>query len=129
MTLRYRLIRSLMSTHFVRDTFKRKSKAIKLLKISEDTIESFTPAEVKTLLKQINTSRFVGFRDYVMIGVLLDTIVRISELLNIRRYNVYQSRHYYAGGAAHLDEKSTHRADINEYGKAVLTVHARARGL
>ena len=40
------------------------------------------------MLNQIDDSRFVGIRDKVMIYVLLDTMVRISELLNIRRSNV-----------------------------------------
>jgi integrase/recombinase XerD len=60
----------------------------KPIKTPEDEIQSFTPAEIKALLNQIDDSRFVGFRDKVMIYVLLDTMVRISELLNMRRSNV-----------------------------------------
>lgn len=60
----------------------------KPIKTPEDEIQAFTPAEVKSLLNQIDDSRFVGFRDKVMIYVLLDTMVRISELLNIKRGNV-----------------------------------------
>jgi integrase/recombinase XerD len=60
----------------------------KPIKTSEDEIQAFTPAEVKALLNQIDDSRFVGFRDKVMIYVLLDTMVRISELLNMKRCNV-----------------------------------------
>jgi integrase/recombinase XerD len=44
------------------------------IKTPEDEIQSFTPAEIKALLNQIDDSRFVGFRDKVMIYVLLDTI-------------------------------------------------------
>ncbi|MDR4946500.1 tyrosine-type recombinase/integrase [Neobacillus cucumis] len=60
----------------------------KPIKTPEDEIQAFTPAEVKSLLNQIDDSRFVGFRDKVMIYVLLDTMVRISELLNMKRCNV-----------------------------------------
>ncbi|MGW6301828.1 tyrosine-type recombinase/integrase [Peribacillus butanolivorans] len=60
----------------------------KPIKIPEDEIQAFTPAEVKALLNQIDDSRFVGFRDKVMFYVLLDTMVRISELLNMKRCNV-----------------------------------------
>lgn len=61
---------------------------LKLLKTAEDTIESLTLSEIKVLLKQPDMDTYVGFRDYVMICVLLDTMVRISELLALRRSNV-----------------------------------------
>lgn len=61
---------------------------IKLLKTEEDTIQSLSIAEIKSLLIQPDTNSYVGFRDYVMICVLLDTMVRISELLKMRRGNV-----------------------------------------
>jgi integrase/recombinase XerD len=60
----------------------------KPIKTPEDEIQAFTPAELKSLLNQIDDSRFVGFRDEVMIYVLLDTMVRISELLHMKRVNV-----------------------------------------
>jgi len=60
----------------------------KPVKTPEDEIESFTPAEIKSLINQIDDTRYVGFRDKVMIFTLLDTMVRISELLNIKRMNV-----------------------------------------
>ena len=60
----------------------------KPVKTPEDEIESSTPSEIKSLLNQIDNTRYVGFRDKVMIYTLLDTMVRISELLNIKRSNV-----------------------------------------
>jgi integrase/recombinase XerD len=60
----------------------------KPVKTPEDEIQSFTPMEIKALLNQIDDSRYVGFRDKVMVYTLLDTMVRISELLNIKRHNV-----------------------------------------
>ncbi len=61
---------------------------LKLLKTEEDTLESLTIGDIKVLLKQPNLDTYVGFRDYVMVCVLLDSMVRISELLSMRRSNV-----------------------------------------
>lgn len=61
---------------------------IKTLKTEQDTIESFSTAEIKLLLNAVDTSSFAGFRDFVMICTLLDTMVRISELLAIKRHNI-----------------------------------------
>jgi integrase/recombinase XerD len=60
----------------------------KPIKTPEDEIQAFTPVEIKALLNQIDDSRFVGLRDKVMIYLLLDTMVRISELLKMKRCNV-----------------------------------------
>ncbi|MGJ7912633.1 tyrosine-type recombinase/integrase [Neobacillus sp. LXY-1] len=56
-------------------------ETFKPIKTPEDKIQAFTPAEVKVLLNQIDDSRFVGFRDKVMIYVLLDTMVRFLNYL------------------------------------------------
>ncbi|MGG3561680.1 tyrosine-type recombinase/integrase [Neobacillus rhizosphaerae] len=55
------------------------------IKTEEDTIESFTQTEVKSILNTFDTSTYVGFRDKVMTMVLLDSMVRISELLEMKR--------------------------------------------
>jgi integrase/recombinase XerD len=70
---------------WVKDPIHERFKPVK---IPQDTIESFTPAELKALLNQIDDSRYVGILDKVMIYTLLDTMVRISELLNMKRLNV-----------------------------------------
>jgi integrase/recombinase XerD len=61
---------------------------LKLLKTAEDTLESLNVGEIKVLLKQVDTGSYVGYRDLVMICVLLDTMVRISELISMKRGNV-----------------------------------------
>ena len=60
----------------------------KPVKTKEDTLESFTPNEIKMLLQAIDDTSYKGFRDKVIIYVLLDTMVRCSELIKIRRENV-----------------------------------------
>ncbi|QIZ07646.1 tyrosine-type recombinase/integrase [Priestia megaterium] len=60
----------------------------KPMKTAEDTIEALTVTEIKTLLNAFDESTYVGFRDKVMVMVLLDSMVRISELLAMRRSNV-----------------------------------------
>ncbi|MBM7573232.1 tyrosine-type recombinase/integrase [Aquibacillus albus] len=60
----------------------------KPVKTGEIKIEAFTPEEINVLLEQIDETRYMGFRNKVMILTLLDTMVRISELIKIRRKNV-----------------------------------------
>lgn len=60
----------------------------KPVKTAEDTLESFTPLEIKKILAVINEDLYTGFRDKIIIFVLLDTMVRISELVAIKRCNV-----------------------------------------
>lgn len=60
----------------------------KPIKAPEDTLESFTPDEIKRLFSVIDEELYTGFRDKVIIFVLLDTLVRISELVAMKRGNV-----------------------------------------
>lgn len=60
----------------------------KPVKTQEDTLESFTPSEVKALITAIDDTTFKGFRDLVMVYILLDTMVRCSELMKMKRENV-----------------------------------------
>jgi integrase/recombinase XerD len=60
----------------------------KPVKTKEDTLESFTPTEIKKLLNAVDETSYTGFRDKVLIYVLLDTMIRCTELINLRRSNV-----------------------------------------
>ncbi|WHY68873.1 tyrosine-type recombinase/integrase [Neobacillus sp. SuZ13] len=60
----------------------------KPVKVAEEVIEALSVAEIKSLLNAFDESTFAGYRDKVMVLVLLDTMVRISELLAMKRPNV-----------------------------------------
>lgn len=57
---------------------------VKLLRQDVDLTNSFEDDEVKALLAQPNQREYVGFRDYVGMVVMLDSGLRINELLNLR---------------------------------------------
>jgi integrase/recombinase XerD len=52
----------------------------KPIKTKEDTLSSFTPEEINKLIHVIDDSTYKGFRDIVIVYVLLDTLVRCGEL-------------------------------------------------
>ena len=62
---------------------------LKILRTPQDLIESFTAEEIRKLLSVINKESYTGFRDALIIQFLLDTMVRVSELVAIRRENVH----------------------------------------
>ncbi|PLR94832.1 tyrosine-type recombinase/integrase [Bacillus sp. T33-2] len=87
--LRVRTLRAFMrfcyTEGYIQEPFHEKFKPIK---VPEDTIQALTPGEVKILLSVIDEQYYASYRDKTMILILLDTMVRISELLEIKRDNV-----------------------------------------
>ncbi|AOQ23183.1 Tyrosine recombinase XerD [Moorella thermoacetica] len=61
---------------------------IPYLRAVEPVIPAFTEEQIKRLLSQIDLRTFAGLRDYVIIMLMLDTGVRIGELLNITAKDV-----------------------------------------
>ena len=59
---------------------RKKSKTVK--------IQAFTEEQLIALLAVTDKSRFVGFRDYTMILFMLDTGVRVSELVGIKLVDI-----------------------------------------
>lgn len=57
---------------------------LKLVKAEKKMIQTFTKEQVLALLNQPNRHTFTGFRDYTMMMVMLETGVRIGELLNLK---------------------------------------------
>lgn len=56
---------------------------VKIIKESQKIIETFSDEQLKKLLKQPDLATFVGLRDFTMILLLLDTGVRVSELIGM----------------------------------------------
>jgi integrase/recombinase XerD len=63
-------------------------KRFKPIKAPIDNVEAFTPEEFKRLIGAIDDSSYTGFRTKVILFVLIDTMVRVSELFDIKRKNV-----------------------------------------
>ncbi|WP_245308318.1 tyrosine-type recombinase/integrase [Halalkalibacter urbisdiaboli] len=60
----------------------------KPVKQPNEQIDALTPDELQRILSVIDDTKYVGFRDITMILVSVDSMVRISELLSIKRENV-----------------------------------------
>lgn len=63
-------------------------RRFKPVKAPIDNVEAFTPEEVRRLMGSIDDSTYTGFRTKVIMYVLLDTMVRVGELVDIKRENV-----------------------------------------
>lgn len=61
---------------------------IKSLKEAQDNIEALSVDQLKILLKQPNQRTYPGFRDYVLMMLLADTGMRISEALNLQQVDI-----------------------------------------
>lgn len=57
---------------------------IKMLKTEKTVIETFSKEQIRQLLAACDRTKFTGYRNYVLISLLLDTGVRIAEAEGIR---------------------------------------------
>lgn len=57
---------------------------VKLLTQKRKVVETFSDDQLRALLRQPDQSTFTGFRDYTAMLLLLETGVRVKELVNIR---------------------------------------------
>ncbi|SMO92259.1 tyrosine-type recombinase/integrase [Melghirimyces algeriensis] len=57
--------------------------SVKLVRQKQTVIETFSREQIHALLRQPNQQTFTGLRDYTMILLLLETGLRIKELVNI----------------------------------------------
>jgi len=62
--------------------------ALKQLKVDQDRVIAFTEDHVRKSLDMPDRSKYLGFRDYVVMMTLLDTGLRISELCSLRTKDV-----------------------------------------
>ncbi len=63
-------------------------KRFKPIKAPLDVVESLTPEEFRRLIGAIDDTSYTGFRTKVITFVLLDTMVRVCELVDIKRKNI-----------------------------------------
>lgn len=62
--------------------------SIKLLRTEQDAIEVLTDDHIVRLLKTINRGEYTGFRDYVLIMLLIDTGMRIGEATTLTSQDI-----------------------------------------
>ncbi|HDR8018737.1 TPA: tyrosine-type recombinase/integrase [Bacillus cereus] len=58
-------------------------KDVKFLRVRRQAIPTFSKEQIKVLLKQPDLTTFIGFRDYTVMLLLLETGVRANELVGI----------------------------------------------
>lgn len=83
-----------MFNYFMEDEYIEKNPFAKVRQIKTDKviIESFEPEEVKKMLTQFNKSLFTDHRDYLLILVLFDCGLRISEAVNLKIQDIDTDR-------------------------------------
>ncbi|WP_066307835.1 tyrosine-type recombinase/integrase [Bacillus sp. FJAT-29814] len=63
-------------------------KRFKPIKAPIDVVEALTVEEYRRLIGAIDDDTYVGFRTKVILLILLDTMVRVSELVDMKRQNI-----------------------------------------
>jgi integrase/recombinase XerD len=63
-------------------------KRFKPIKAPVDVVEAYTVEEYRRLIAAIDDDNYVGFRTKVITFVLLDTMVRVCELVDMKRKNI-----------------------------------------
>ena len=71
------------------------TQLLKIPKAPKAIIETFSDDQVRRLLKVINQRSAVGFRDYCIILVFLDTGIRLSDLVTLELRNVHLDQAYF----------------------------------
>lgn len=62
---------------------------LKLVKAEKKMIQTFTKEQTLALLNQPNRHTYTGFRDYTIMMVMLESGMRIGELLNLKLGDVF----------------------------------------
>ena len=75
----------------VREELIKKNPTLQLdnPKVSRYVIKTFTEDQIKAMLAACDTSMMIGFRDYTIILLLLDTGIRVAELCGLTLDRVY----------------------------------------
>lgn len=67
---------------------KNPVEGISLMRVDEDTFEPLTDEEIERLLGSPNTREYAQFRDLVIMYLMLDTGMRISEICNLELQDI-----------------------------------------
>ncbi|QSO49172.1 tyrosine-type recombinase/integrase [Alicyclobacillus mengziensis] len=79
---------------------------IKKQAVEEDTIEAFTDDQIELLLQQPNKHTYAGFRDYILMRLLLESGMRINEVLSLTTENIdFKTRLITLSGAQNKNRK------------------------
>lgn len=82
--IRLRYIKAYLNWLYEEEYLKENiSKKIKLVKTPKDTIKPLNTNDVRKILKEIDTTNYSGFRNYVFILLCLDTGIRIQEAISL----------------------------------------------
>jgi len=71
------------------------AKRLRIPKAPKVIVETFSDEQIRRLLSVIDKRSALGFRDYCIILVLLDTGVRLSELVNLELPNLNLDQAYF----------------------------------
>lgn len=63
-------------------------RPVNRIKMKKKPIETLTASELRELLRTYDKTWYVGFRDYVIVNVMLDTFGRINEICELKRDNI-----------------------------------------
>jgi len=71
------------------------AKHLKIPKAPKTILETFSDEQIRRLLNVIDKRSAVGFRDYCIILVFLDTGIRLSELVTLRLPDIHLDQAYF----------------------------------
>lgn len=105
---------------------KNPMDGVSLLKHRKNVIQTLTVQQINTLLNACNLRTFVGYRDYVIISLILETGIRAWELVNIDVYDVDLSK-----GLIRIKQSKNHlerTVPIQKKMKDILNRYIKIRG-
>lgn len=97
---------------------------LKMPTIPDYLIPTFSQEHIQAMLDSCNTSTTLGFRDYTIMLVLLETGVRISELCNLRVQDVYND-YIHVLGKGKKDREVGISAPVGKYLWKYINLHRK----
>lgn len=88
---------------------------VKLLKQDIDLTNCLTDSDVKGILQQPNQRDYVGFRDFVAINLLLDSGIRINELVSLNSSDIDFSTRFITLSSKQNKNRKTRIVPISAY--------------